>query len=224
MTCLDKRDDDFEFRARETWRITINAKHQGGTVGTLVNTGKSLGSGSFGKVFTGTWESSQMSGGPVPVAIKVSSGREGYIGARVLTRLKSPFVVGVYQYAWTEGSEQSVAAYEKLGKSAKTAWYDGTLDPVGFDKAVLQGALAGAEKNIFHMDIKPSNILREDIDAGNDAISKREDADDCNGVIWKIIDWDLLKEGPPDAKYEGYQGTFASMAPGKEINVFLVIS
>lgn len=182
------------------WLIEANEKiGNSAQVRIMTQSKRELGSGSYGTVFEGTWERYSPHEDPVPVAIKISDEWTGYFGARVLARVKSPYVVGIYQYALTEKG-QSIAAYEKLGKSAREVWRMSTLTKGGgFYKAVMLGALAGVEKDIFHMDIKPENILR-------------------SGDTWKLIDWDIFIDlGDPDQNkiFDYAAGTFFYMAPGK---------
>lgn len=209
---LDKRSNVVEFQAKfngpaeNSWEISMNFTKAGqhDPAGIMKNTSQALGSGSYGVVSTGTWERFGSCDGPVPVAIKLSKKQRGYNAARHITRIKSPYVVGVYQYAMTQNDE-SLVAYERLGQSAWAAWHAKTLKPVPLFKDVLQGALAGAEMGVFHMDIKLDNILRGDKD------------------IWKLIDWDLFIAGSAKAQINGHMGANGYMSPGKKTSISLAI-
>lgn len=232
LNCLEKRDQPIDFWATELgaknekyWMISFHGRKNGPTsvAGMLQRTDKELGRGAFGTVFAGTWQQPESCDVYVPTAIKLSHGRMGYFGAKNITRIKSPYVIGVYQYALIKladsGKVDSLVGYEMLGDSAEKVWRDGTLDSANFYKEVMQGASAGAEKNIFHMDIKPENVLRSRATDASDKILRSRATDASNNAIWKLIDWDLLIEGDPQAKRKGWMGTNQYMAPGKRIHL-----
>lgn len=157
-------------------------------------------------VFAGTWQRSGTCEA-IPAAIKLANDPSVYYGAQVVSRIYHPNVVRVYQWARMEGfGGRAIAAYELLGDTAKKVWLSGKLDKKKFFEEAMLGILAGVEKDIFHMDIKLDNFLRNT-------------TDDSPYYLWKVNDWDIFEKGKPEDERSDLQGNAGTFAPGEEMDI-----
>ncbi|KAJ5620392.1 hypothetical protein N7510_004376 [Penicillium lagena] len=207
--------------SRTGWNIKVTRQfkfQKDKWIGELTKSGNTLGQGGQGTVIDGSWQvfddpttdltkAGFCESVPVPVAIKISEGDQGYEYAKLLARVDSEYVVKpqIWAKTPTAGKVESIVAFEELTENVQQLRdRGGQPDFRSLLKALFQGSIAAKKQGLFNMDIKLKNIMTLEYVGAP--------------TIWKIIDWDMLvykdrKDEDPEEPGTGYMGSFGYMPP-----------